>query len=182
MRQRNPDTSRGREQPWLLRQFVRPVQPHIGEGFAFPQSLVIAGIIALMFVAFIVLYGIAGQALGGSSAPKTKAPGGAPISTTSATRALATASPVVTRAPGGSAVPTVAATTAPVTVAAPTQAPMGSTAVPTQAGGTKYKVKAGDTLSSIAAKFNVSIQAIMAANNMKSDAIYAGEELIIPSR
>lgn len=43
-----------------------------------------------------------------------------------------------------------------------------------------YKVKSGDTLSDIAVKYKVSVQAIIAANNMKNETIRAGDELIIP--
>jgi murein DD-endopeptidase MepM/ murein hydrolase activator NlpD len=44
----------------------------------------------------------------------------------------------------------------------------------------KYKVKAGDTLSSIAADFNVSLQTILWVNNLNSrSTIKSGQELII---
>jgi LysM repeat protein len=44
----------------------------------------------------------------------------------------------------------------------------------------RYRVRPGDTLTSIAAKYRVSIQAIIVANRLRSDTIYDGEELIIP--
>jgi membrane-bound lytic murein transglycosylase D len=44
----------------------------------------------------------------------------------------------------------------------------------------RYRVRPGDTLTSIAAKYHVSIQAIMVANRLRRDTIYDGEELIIP--
>lgn len=44
-----------------------------------------------------------------------------------------------------------------------------------------YKVKSGDTLSAIAARYGVTVQAIMQANGLKSTLIYAGSTLKIPS-
>jgi N-acetylmuramoyl-L-alanine amidase len=44
----------------------------------------------------------------------------------------------------------------------------------------QHKVKAGDSLSEIAKKYNTSISAIKAANNMKSDTVQIGQTLRIP--
>ena len=47
--------------------------------------------------------------------------------------------------------------------------------------GSVYVVKAGDSLSAIAQQYGVSMQAIMAANNISnSSLIYAGQRLVIP--
>jgi len=46
--------------------------------------------------------------------------------------------------------------------------------------GPVYIVQAGDTLWDIAARFNVSVPAIQAANNMSSQDIFVGDKLIIP--
>ena len=62
----------------------------------------------------------------------------------------------------------------PVTLAVPTPS-----ITPTIAS-VKYKVKPGDTLSDIAAKYKVPVQAIMTANNMRNEVIRAGDELVIP--
>ncbi|MDE3089962.1 MAG: LysM peptidoglycan-binding domain-containing protein [Chloroflexota bacterium] len=70
---------------------------------------------------------------------------------------------------------TPAATLLPITAPAPASPTAGPTAAIL-----KYKVKIGDNLTAIAAKYKVSIQAIMAANGMKDDTIRIGEELIIP--
>ena len=43
-----------------------------------------------------------------------------------------------------------------------------------------YKVQAGDTLSSIATKFNMTVSQIKSANNMTSDSIWSGQNLYIP--
>ncbi|HOT91564.1 MAG TPA: LysM peptidoglycan-binding domain-containing protein [Anaerolineae bacterium] len=43
-----------------------------------------------------------------------------------------------------------------------------------------YTVKAGDVLSVIAYRFNISLDALMAANNLQNDLIYPDQELLIP--
>jgi len=47
-------------------------------------------------------------------------------------------------------------------------------------GVVKYKIKSGDTLASIANKFDVSVDTIKWANDLKSDIITTGENLDIP--
>lgn len=44
----------------------------------------------------------------------------------------------------------------------------------------KHKVKSGESLSVISARYNVSIKAIKKANNLKSDVVRIGQQLIIP--
>ncbi|MCH1920808.1 N-acetylmuramoyl-L-alanine amidase [Shewanella sp. A3A] len=44
----------------------------------------------------------------------------------------------------------------------------------------KHKVKSGESLSIISARYNVSIDAIKKANNLKSDVVRIGQQLIIP--
>ncbi len=49
-------------------------------------------------------------------------------------------------------------------------------------GGKVYIVKKGDTLSSIAKSFNVSVDSIVKLNNLSNpDLIYPGQRLLIPS-
>ena len=43
-----------------------------------------------------------------------------------------------------------------------------------------YTVVSGDSLSSIAEYYGVTVEAVMSANNMTSDAIQAGQQLLIP--
>lgn len=45
-----------------------------------------------------------------------------------------------------------------------------------------YKVKSGDNLGKIARKYGVTVNAIKKANNLKSDTIYAGKKLKIPTK
>lgn len=48
------------------------------------------------------------------------------------------------------------------------------------AGPTIYTVKSGDTLSRIASQYKVTVRAIRAANNLKTDSIKVGQKLKIP--
>lgn len=48
------------------------------------------------------------------------------------------------------------------------------------AEGSSYTIAKGDTLSEIAARFHVSVEALKGANNMKDNVIYAGKKIIIP--
>ena len=48
-------------------------------------------------------------------------------------------------------------------------------------GTRHYVVEPGDTLFSLAAQFGVSLEALMAANNLNSPDIYAGQELTVPT-
>ncbi len=45
----------------------------------------------------------------------------------------------------------------------------------------RYLVSPGDTLSGIAERYGTTVEAIMAANGLQTDDIYAGQELIVPT-
>jgi len=49
-----------------------------------------------------------------------------------------------------------------------------------QDGGPYYIVQSGDTLSSIASRFNISVDDLMTANNLADSNIFAGQQLVIP--
>jgi LysM repeat protein len=76
----------------------------------------------------------------------------------------------------------------PETTVAPTKVPASptppATQQPTQAPASEapqtYRVKEGDTLSSIATRFGTSVAAIQAANGLGSDVINVGQVLVIP--
>lgn len=131
---------------------VQRVPAHLGETASESVSpwVMVAGIALLILVVCAVLF----VALGGG------ARFGIGVS--------ATATPTRTRTV------TPAVTILPITLA--TQTP---TAGPT-AATVKYTVKSGDTLSGIAQKYKVSVQAIMTANGLKDDNIRIGDTLLIP--
>jgi len=58
----------------------------------------------------------------------------------------------------------------------------GGATSPASSSATTYTIKYGDTLSSIARKHKTSVDAIKAANNMKSDSISGGQKLRIPTQ
>ncbi len=132
---------------------VQRVPAHLGETTteAFSPWLMIAGVVLLIVIVCAVLAIITGGVAGFF--------GGA------------TATPTPTRTPRAV---TPIVTVIPVTLPPPTPTP-GPTPVIV-----KYKVKSGDSLIEIAAKYKVSVQAIKNANNLKDDTIRAGDELIIP--
>ncbi|MCA9886206.1 MAG: LysM peptidoglycan-binding domain-containing protein [Anaerolineae bacterium] len=53
---------------------------------------------------------------------------------------------------------------------------------PNTAGAVQYTVVSGDTLTSIAQRYGVTVSDIMLANGMTSDFLQAGQVLIIPAR
>ncbi len=69
----------------------------------------------------------------------------------------------------------------PATVALPSPTPAGTASDATPAATTfvTYTVKPGDTLSEIAVEFGVSMESIVAANNIQGVTIYAEQELVI---
>lgn len=73
----------------------------------------------------------------------------------------------------------------PVVAAVPTTAPPSTTTTPTSAmaaESTAYVVQPGDTLSAIADRFGVSVDAISQANSMTDvNDIKPGQELVIPT-
>ena len=100
-------------------------------------------------------------------------PGTAPTSPTPTPTPTPTKSPTPTPTPTKSATPT----PTPTKSATPTKSP---TPTPT-AKPTSYTVLAGDTLQSIAKKFGVTVDALMAANKItNANLIKVGQKLVIP--
>lgn len=105
---------------------------------------------------------------------------------TEATMPSATALPTTappTRAPTNP--PTATATPEPTATSEPTATPPAPepTAPPAPAEPRTYTVQPGDTLRGIAEQFDVSVEALLEANNLtpeEADALRIGQELIIP--
>lgn len=149
-----PPSRPGRNEPWRIERMVQRVPSHLGEAPHEPVSpwIVIAGVILLFLVSCGVLFVLL-------DVPTRLASLGVSAATTP-TRTPRVVTPAVT------------GLTATLPPPPPSPAPT-SVAI-------KYKVKAGDTLIAIAAKYRVSVQAIMAANGLKDETIRAGDELLIP--
>ncbi len=112
-------------------------------------------LVALMVVAFIVV---------GVSRLSSGSPADSP-----APSFVAVGPSLPASTPSGSAVPT------------PSVAPSApSSASPAPSFRTTYKVKKGDTLGAIAAKYKVTVAALRAANGLKSNTIHTGQVLRIP--
>ncbi|HYO41602.1 MAG TPA: LysM peptidoglycan-binding domain-containing protein [Candidatus Limnocylindrales bacterium] len=146
-------------------------------------------LVGLMVLAFLVLV-IARTAPPSSGAAAPSAAGGA---------AVTEAPSFVSPAPSPSVEASVLSTPAPPapSVASPGETPTSSSSVApapsvpaaaslvpapsaSPADATRYKVKSGDTLSSIAAKFNTTVKELKAANGLTDNIIHAGQVLVIP--
>ncbi len=172
----NPKPSKGETRPWVLERMVHRAQPHLSEtdGRSFSPALILGSVIVLMLIVCVALYFVLEHTLSGGTVVSTPdAPGVLFAPTPTGSRpAAATSSP----ATGSPATQTrlVVATAVP-SPTPPSAAPLAS---PTRI---RYKVQPGDTLSTIAEKYDVSVASIMRANNMKTDVIRIGDELIIPA-
>ena len=149
-----PPSRPGRSEPWRHERMVQRVPAHLGEtgNDSLPPWIVIAGIVLLVAVVGVVAFIL----LGG---PARLGWGGAAVTATP-TRTPRAVTPIVTTILATPSAPT------------PTLGPTPATI--------KYRVKPGDSLIEIAARYKVSVQAIKNANNLKDDTIRIGEDLIIP--
>lgn len=154
-RQSPPPSKPKRPESWRMERIIQRVPAHLGESTRESVSpwIVLAGVILLFLIACAVIFIL----IGGSARLGGLGLGGG--------------TPTPTRAPRSA---TPAVTIIPVTLP-----PTGPTPGPTPTPF-KYKVKPGDSLLEIAARYKVSVQAIKAANGLKDDTIRVGEELIIP--
>jgi LysM repeat protein len=160
-----------------------PVRPRGALPAATPRSGVQALLIGLMVVAFLVLV-IARTTTPGESAG-TPGASASPSGTGSLPGAVASlqvgaspSPPPGTLAP--SAVPTVSPAPSATPTARPTRSPAPSLS-PSAAGTQRYTVQTGDTLASIAGRFNTTGKAIAAANGITDvRIIHVGQVLVIP--
>ncbi len=148
-----PSRPGGKNESWRVERMVQRVPAHLGETTTESISpwVMVAGVILLLLVVCAVIFFL----LGGTSRFFGAA--------------SATATPTRARTP----------LEQPITILPVLATPVPTTPAPTPVT-TKYKVKQGDNLIEIAARFKVSVQAIKAANGMQDDTIRIGQELTIP--
>lgn len=119
----------------------------------------------------------------GATPSVTRTPSPTLTSTTSATASptpSATASPTASATPTltTSPMPTITASTSPTNTHTATQAPPKNTPV----SSSFYSVRPGDTLNLIALRYNISMQSLIAANNLANPSlIRVGQVLTIPA-
>ena len=169
---RNPKPSKGETRPWVLERMVHRAQPHLSETEtrSISPAVILGSVVALMLVMCLALYFFLGRTLGLGSVSSTPDASGVIFATTPTVQRPATSASVPALTPARPAVP--ATSTLTPVPAAPTSIPS-----PTRI---HHRVQPGDTLSTIAEKYDVSVQSIMRANNLRNDVIRIGDELIIP--
>ncbi len=148
-----------------LTPYLKALKGMIGK----PQRASIAGLLALL-LACSYIYLLSGQVLRGGSELGVSLVITVPPSPEA--EATSTPSPTATRSPTPAG-PTATPTTT------PTYTPISYTPTPAHI---VYTVEAGDTLGGIARRFNTTVEAIMELNNLSSDLINIGQELVIPGR
>ena len=145
-------------------------------------------LVGLMVLAFLVL--VIARTTPPSSGGTTPSAGGGLVANGSP--ALASTQP--SAAPGASTAPSPAASpvdSSPSLSPAPSATPgqsvsstPGATARPKPtaipANAIRYKVKSGDTLSSIASKYGTTVKKLKAVNGLKTNIIHIGQVLVIP--
>ena len=164
----SPQSPQHGKDPWRLRR-VQRAQPHLGEDDRRAIPLWAAGAGAVIVLALVSAFLFAWFGLGNRS---RSAPSAQPLTSAGSATPADMPQPASTNTPVFFATPT----DTPILVAPSPTAPV---AHPT-ATVVKYRVRPGDTLTAIAARYGVSVRAIMAVNRLRRDIIYNGEELIIP--
>ena len=158
-------------EPWRLRGIQR-AQPHLGEGDHSRLAVwaILAAVMLVLMVAGVFIFVWLDPLKSAQVLPTALTPTPSRTATTSDTlRPASVPTNIVTRTPTPTNTPTRV-----------TPSPTVPTPRPSATPVVRYRVRPGDTLTSIAAKYRVSIQAIIVANRLRSDTIYDGEELIIP--
>lgn len=169
---RNPKPSKGATRPWILERMVHRAQPHLSETEtrSISPAVILGSIVALMLVMCLALYFFLGRTLGLGGVSSTPDASGIIFATTPTLRPASPAS-----------VPGVTLTRPAAVLATPTFTPVPPAPTPVPSPTRiRHRVQPGDTLSTIAEKYDVSVQSIMRANNLRNDVIRIGDELIIP--
>ncbi len=132
-------------------------------------------LVGLMVLAFLVLVIARTQSPATSSGATPGPSGGGAVATASPPEATPVATPVPSAT--ASPEPSPSLTPAPSPTATPEPTPTPSTATSPQ----RYRVKAGDTLSSIAARYGTTVKALVALNDIADPRIIRiGQVLLIP--
>jgi LysM repeat protein len=140
-------------------------------------------LVGLMVLAFLVL--VIARTTPPSSTGGTTAPGGAMASVAPSSAAPSSDTPSPSVAASASATPSAlpAPTPSPAPIATPevsSPPTPGASASTPPAGSTTYKVKSGDTLSAIAARFATTVKKLKVANGLTTNTIRPGQVLVIP--
>jgi LysM repeat protein len=131
-------------------------------------------LIGLMVLAFIVLVIARTQSPAGSADPSGVPGGGAVAGVASTTP---TASPAATSSAQGSPTPR----PSPESTALPSATPAGTPAPSAAAAQRRYRVKSGDTMSSIAARYDTTVKKLAALNKISDPRVLrVGQVLLIP--
>lgn len=131
-----------------------------------PAALLLAGVAAVVVIALVIVVALAGGHVAPSAPPIAAATVTPRPTPTAAPTLPPTPSPTIARTPISTIVPTAAATPA---------------IAPTPAIARTYRVKSGDTLGSIAAKFGVTKAQLRAVNNLPTPAaLRVGQVINIP--
>ncbi len=150
---------------------LQRAQPHLSENRdrSLVPWLILGGVVLLLLIAA----GLAMWMRGSSevdSARATLVPVSEPLATPTALNSIIAPSPLPGATPAST--PTRSASPAPTFTRVPSPVP-----TPTLI---KYRVQPGDTLSSIAQHYGVSVDGLMRMNGLKNQTIYIGQTLTIP--
>ncbi len=159
-----PDPEKAHAKPWIIERMLSRAQPHLTESRDRPVGrwLILGTVLLFLLACAALLVWLRGTSEVGSAAatpisspaaqpsPVQSWPAGLPTPLSGQTAVVPT--PTLTRSPSPVPTPTLV----------------------------QYRVQVGDTLSGIAQRYGVSVDAIMRANGLKNETIYAGQLLTIP--
>ncbi len=168
-----PPKDKAGARPWIVERMIQRAQPHLSETGDRPLTpwLILGGILLLLLIGVAVVWWARGASDVGT-AEVTPIPSLAPISTPTDSHVIVAPSPLP--AATGTRIMTPLPPPSPTATLKPSPVP---TVTPI-----KYRVQPGDTLSSIAQHYGVSVDAIMRMNGLHTETIYIGQTLTIPQR